>query len=384
MRRRVPALSRAITVRIQRDVQAYAGAPDGRRRRLIELAVTSAVHHFVLAAEGTAGSGAAVDDLFRRMGRGEAVAGHPLDAMRTALGLATRDAWTVLHGAAVETGLPATVLGPLGDDMLAWVDHLLDQVALGHAAGLASLGDELPRHRLALLLALLDVRGVDPAGLRRRARRARWTPPEAVVVAAVATHLPACLPNPAAFETDVLADVRRPVAALVWDAARAEEALVEVGQTFAPTRLAVTGPVPVADVARAYDRAATALDLVLTGALPDRAVTRVADHPGAVLAARDGDLAAAVRSALLAPLDPVPPAHRRALVTTLAAWLPTRPPAAALAVELGVHPQTVRHRMRRLRALLGPRLDDPGWVRALLPVLPAATDPLGPSGRVGP
>ncbi|WP_447644995.1 helix-turn-helix domain-containing protein [Nocardioides zeae] len=45
--------------------------------------------------------------------------------------------------------------------------------------------------------------------------------------------------------------------------------------------------------------------------------------------------------------------------------------APVLAEQLGVHHQTVRHRMRRLRDLLGAAVDDPAMASVLLPALHA-------------
>lgn len=49
----------------------------------------------------------------------------------------------------------------------------------------------------------------------------------------------------------------------------------------------------------------------------------------------------------------------RRLVETLLAWLETRGGAPEVAERLGVHPQTVRYRLRQIRALLGDEVDDP-------------------------
>ena len=51
--------------------------------------------------------------------------------------------------------------------------------------------------------------------------------------------------------------------------------------------------------------------------------------------------------------------QRARLETTLRAWLDRPGQVQAIAAALGVHPQTVRYRMARLRELFGERLDDP-------------------------
>ncbi len=61
----------------------------------------------------------------------------------------------------------------------------------------------------------------------------------------------------------------------------------------------------------------------------------------------------------LAPLDELSAAARGRMVETLRAYLNQRGNAAAMAAELHLHPQTIRYRLRQLRALLGGELDDP-------------------------
>ena len=53
-------------------------------------------------------------------------------------------------------------------------------------------------------------------------------------------------------------------------------------------------------------------------------------------------------------------ASRERLLETLATHLRRQGRANEVAEDLGVHPQTVRYRVARLRELLGAQLDDPG------------------------
>jgi DNA-binding PucR family transcriptional regulator len=61
----------------------------------------------------------------------------------------------------------------------------------------------------------------------------------------------------------------------------------------------------------------------------------------------------------LAPLDALTPRSRARMEETALAYLRERGNAAAMARALGIHPQTARYRMGRLRELLGEALDDP-------------------------
>ena len=64
-------------------------------------------------------------------------------------------------------------------------------------------------------------------------------------------------------------------------------------------------------------------------------------------------------AARLAPLEGLASGQRERLEPTLRAWLDRPGQIQAVAAALGVHPQTVRYRMTRLRELFGERLEDP-------------------------
>jgi len=72
----------------------------------------------------------------------------------------------------------------------------------------------------------------------------------------------------------------------------------------------------------------------------------------------DGD-SARVPPDRLAPLAELPAGSRRRLTETLRAWLAEQGRIGAVAERLGVHPQTARYRLARLRELFGDALEDP-------------------------
>src|SRR5207245_2040175 len=75
------------------------------------------------------------------------------------------------------------------------------------------------------------------------------------------------------------------------------------------------------------------------------------ERVGALLLAADPSLGAELAAARLAPLAQLPAGQRERLETTLRAWLDRPGQVQAVAAVLGVHPQTVRYRMGRLREL---------------------------------
>lgn len=115
------------------------------------------------------------------------------------------------------------------------------------------------------------------------------------------------------------------------------------------------GPaVPIAEAGRSLRWAL----LAMPGARPGQLVESGKRLERLILDASP-DIASALRLQALEPLSQETPASRARLEATLLAWLRHHGAQAAVAAELGVHPQTVRYRMGRLRELFGPALDNP-------------------------
>jgi DNA-binding PucR family transcriptional regulator len=95
------------------------------------------------------------------------------------------------------------------------------------------------------------------------------------------------------------------------------------------------------------------------GGRPPGEVLSCDDHLLALLTAWEPGLADHLAARLLAPLDRLSPASRRVLAETLLAWLRAQGQVVPTAAALHAHPQTVRYRLRKLRTVFGPALDDP-------------------------
>ena len=86
---------------------------------------------------------------------------------------------------------------------------------------------------------------------------------------------------------------------------------------------------------------------------------RAEEHLPALVIAADPALGAELAQQRLAPLQTLADGPRARLTETLRAWLDRPGQVQAVAAELGVHPQTVRYRVKQLRELFGDRLEDP-------------------------
>jgi DNA-binding PucR family transcriptional regulator len=123
---------------------------------------------------------------------------------------------------------------------------------------------------------------------------------------------------------------------------------------------AALGPTVTWPAASASLRRATATyRLMVAGRLPSGGLVDAERHLPTLLLAADAEVAADLARSRLAPLQDLPPGPRARLTETLGAWLDRPGQVQAVAAVLGVHPQTVRYRVRRLRELFGDALDDP-------------------------
>jgi len=106
-------------------------------------------------------------------------------------------------------------------------------------------------------------------------------------------------------------------------------------------------------------RATATHALLAAGRLGPAPFARAEEHLPALVIAADPPLAAELAEQRLAPLATLPAGPRARLTETLRAWLDRPGQVQAVAAELGVHPQTVRYRVKQLRDLFGERLEDP-------------------------
>ena len=131
-------------------------------------------------------------------------------------------------------------------------------------------------------------------------------------------------------------------------------------RSAAAGRPAALGPaVPLALAGVSVRRATATHALLAAGRLGDGEFARAEEHLPALVIAADPALGAELAELRLAPLATLADGPRARLTETLRAWLDRPGQVQAVAVELGVHPQTVRYRVKQLRELFGDRLEDP-------------------------
>lgn len=357
----VPKLAERLSTRIQAEVSAYAGSASGRRHELIESAVRQAAEHFLDILENRITPEFQIHEVFRSLGIGEARDGHNLDAMRAAYQVVTRELWDEFHAVPVRNRLPNEHAGTLSNAIYMYLQDLLAQVKIGHAA--ASGGAQACARR-NLLTALITP---TPAHeIERLANSAKWQLPESARVLVAQTDGEHPL-DAAEIPEHILVRAVPGRATFIIDGTR-DDPVAELGQ-WSRRRVACSWPVAIPELPDAHRWTLQALKLVTRGVIEDAPVIDCFQHRQVIWLHAEPTLSAQLHDELLAPLMTTTPYNRLNLAITLMLWLQTKASAPTIAHQLGVHEHTVYNRLRRLHELFGPRLEDPEETLALLMAL---------------
>jgi hypothetical protein len=336
-----------------RTVPAYARPLEGDFGEGIRAGVREALRHFLDEIER--GGTVARPDVYRQIGRGEMRAGRSLESLLSAYRIGARVAWRRFAAAGEAAGLEPHTLYLLAEAIFAYIDVLSAESAEGHALerSAAASEAELRRRRLVRMLVRLPV--AEPDAVRAAAREAGWELPRSLAVLALGgrvSELRSRLAPEVLIET-----IGELTAAVVPDPdgpGRRRALERAVARSGVPAGLGTTVAWP--EAALSFTRAQGALGLA--GARAGAGLLAADDVAGELLLAADRALAAEFAAARLEPLRSLAPRARERMTVTLDAWLAEQGRLGAVAARLGVHPQTARYRITRLRELFGPALDD--------------------------
>jgi hypothetical protein len=336
-----------------RTVPAYARPLEGSFGDGVRAGVQEALHH--LLAEIEAGGPVARSDVYSALGRGEMRAGRSLESLLSAYRVGARVAWRRFAAAGVRAGLEPETLYQLAEALFAYIDVLSAESAEAYALEQSAAAGEAELRRRRLVRMLVRDPPADPSAVEAIASEAGWPlPRELAIVAlggpkreAAASRLP----------PDTIRDAVGELICVVLpdpDGPRRRAAVERaVRETHAVAGLGTTVAWQEAGISFARARAAIAL----AEEAPALMIAR--DLAEELLLRSDPRLAAELASDRLAPLADLPSGSRGRLTETLGAWLAEQGRLSAVAQRLGVHPQTARYRLARLRELFGDSLEDP-------------------------
>ncbi len=355
------------------SVPAYARPVEGNFGLGIIAGVQAALSHLLAEIEESGPVGR--PDVYRALGQGEMRAGRSLDSLLTAYRIGARVAWRRFAAAGVRAGLDPDTLYLLAEGIFAYIDVLSAESAAGYAAEQSAAAGEAQLRRRQLVRMRGRVPRADADGVGSAAAAAEWPLPRMLAVVAMtgegresaATRLPM---------GTISEDFGELTCAVISDPdgpgrrAEIERAILEAGVVAGLGTSAEWGR-----AALSFARARAVLALAGGNGNPPARPGLIAagENAGRLLLAADPALAAELAADTLAPLLAQAPGARRRLRETLEVWLAEQGRLAQVADRLGIHVQTVRYRLGRLRELFGPVLDDPDgrfWLELSLRVAP--------------
>jgi hypothetical protein len=378
----LPSLADEIIVAIAREVPDYARAMEGEFGQVVRVAIERALGRFIDLIEDPSSDDGRGRAAYVDLGRGEMRAGRSLEALLSAYRLGSRLAWRRFVEAGVAGGLDPGAIYALGEAIFAYIDELSAESAEGYAEEQSAAAGERQRLRRRLVRLLAQDVAPSEETILAAAAAAAWPLPRTVAALVTApgeattSEGAAISAAPAsadeAAESDALAArLARRIGEEAIGAGIERLAVVLVPDAGAPARArrltslaqgrpAALGPaVPLALAGLSVRRAVATHALLAAGRLGERAFARAEEHLPALVIAADPVLGAELAQQRLAPLQTLADGPRARLTETLRAWLDRPGQVQAVAAELGVHPQTVRYRVKQLRELFGDRLEDP-------------------------
>ena len=305
---------------------------------------------------------AADRELHFALGRTQARSGRSLDELTGFYRLAAQTMWRRLTEVGAAGGIAPEHLYGLAETGFGCVEELSTQAAAGFAEEHSHRLDASRTRRSELVRLLLKEPQPSAEALAAAARGvgAELTPTSEVAffAGAAAAYEPFVR---SAREQFVMTPRNGVFAGVLLDPSgplRREE--LRAAAERAGVQIALGPAVAGSEARTSVQHARALLTLAHAGHVGGGALLVCEDHTAALLLSSDAALAAELHEHRLAPLAQVHgEATRENLLLTLRAWLRHPGQRKTIAHELGVHPQTVRYRLARLRDLFGTALDDP-------------------------
>lgn len=375
-----PALGEVADEMIQAvaTVPAYARPLEGPFGEGVRQGVQEALRHFL--AEIEAGGDVARPDVYLALGRGEMRAGRSLESLLSAYRIGARVAWRRFAAIGVEAGLEPDTLYLLAESLFAYIDVLSSESAEGHALEQSAAASEAELRRRRLVRMMIRDPAPELAAVQAAAAEAGWPLPRTLAVLAIAgeerSAAASRLPDGAI--TDAIGDL---TCAVISDPdGPGRRGLIERAVRGAGTHAGLGTTVDWSQARISFARARAALEL----AGPGPGLVAARERAGELLLRSDPGLAGELAADRLAPLQPLSPGSRNRLAETLRVWLAEQGRLGQVAHRLGIHPQTARYRLGRLRELFGDALDNPDsrfWLELALRVQQGLERAPGDQGR---
>ncbi|WP_290062289.1 PucR family transcriptional regulator [Amycolatopsis solani] len=360
LRPELGSLAAEIVDEIRATIPAYARPLDGPYGKSIRAGVEYAITLFVAQIADPTVSKEQSHEVHHRLGQNEMREGRSLDTLQSAYRVGARVSWRRIMRVGRRSGLSSAVMSQLADAMLAFMDELASVALDGYLEAKARTAGALETWRRKLLHLILETPPASPKAIAELAQLIGWpVPADATPVAVCPAGGVAPARRHAGLDADVLAELDTADPKLVVPGELSAPRLAALQVALPDCRLSIGPCVPLTSVADSLRWARNALQLSERGVLATRPVLRAEEHLATLLVNSDTGLVGTLRHRLFAPLADMTGKQQERLLETLRAWLDSQGNVVEIAERLGVHPQTVRYRMRQLQATFGDSLRNP-------------------------
>jgi hypothetical protein len=350
MRRELPSLMDEIVDEIRDLIPEYARPIDGPYGRTLRSGVEHALDGFV---EWLASPDALPDDICYKLGWFEACEGRRLDILQSAYRIGAQTGWRRVMALHQRHDLAPATVSVLANALFTYMEELASASVRGYREAKAQLNDELQAGRRRLLRLIVE--GAPRDLLAEHAESVRWALPAEVTVVVLRPNAPVVR---TLLEDDLLTDLdgTEPYLLVPGPLTADRRAILELAAAESKAAAGLTVSLDRAPDSLRWAR--QTLGLIHAAVIDDGPLTLCADHLVTLWLFADAPLIDQLARRQLASLDHLTARQRERLVETLRVWLRTRGTAAQVGDELGVHPQTVRYRMRQIEHALGDDLAD--------------------------
>jgi hypothetical protein len=375
-------LAEPIVNQVRELVPAFGGPAGGRRHQLMNTAAIAAFRAYLADSPERDAEMRKVDELFRRLGWGEAQSDDRPENLEFALTIGTMATTKYLSSYATTHGLPVAAVYEVLGGLFDYTDHLRSELMEGYALGLRNplrakrrLWELLRRREAADLQDLIDT-PLDLTQLHEYAAVAGWNVPERVVAIAVDDDGTAAS---LAIRPDLLIGKDAGWHVLVVPEQSAEDLLRELSINHPDATAVLAWPSSLENAHAAITWVSRAGGLIDMGVIPRAPLIKCSEQATQIWLHSEPVLRETMAQDILEPLLAESYNSRTILSETLLTWLETRDSAPAIAARLDVHPQTIRYRWRRINELFGTAMQDPEFLVTLTMLLKASV-PMWQSG----
>jgi hypothetical protein len=366
MRAELPSLTDEIIIAIRRDIPEYARSMEGPYGEALRTGVGQSLKAFVDRVADPSAPTDERDATCRLLGELEAGEGRPLDDLQAAYRIGCQTAWRRMTKVVLRQRLSSSVTAALADALFSYADELARLSAEGYHKAQATSAAAQQQCRTRLARELLARPAAPREVLEKRADHARWPLPQTVTVIALRL-VPGRGGEPGGpgqadlshIDNDVLPDLDSSAPCLIVPGTVTKTLRSVLATALPGHQIAIGLTVPLDLAPDSLRWAQQTLELADQGIVAPSPVIACDKHLIEMWLLSDATLAQEIVRRQVTVLAQIPENERAWLIDTFEPWLERRGTAVEIGRILGIHPQTVRYRINRLKEIFGDIIDDP-------------------------